>query len=79
MAATYTEGYRIGFEVTNKDISIKETVTIRYFLGFKSHILLMVIVVLFIRIRAAVAVLVHTPALKNICAIILGSTSRRTS
>lgn len=34
MADTYTEGYRIGFEVTNKDISIKETVTIRYFLGF---------------------------------------------
>ena len=32
MADTYTEGYRIGFEVTNKDISIKETVTIRYFL-----------------------------------------------
>ncbi len=30
-----TEGYRIGFEVTNKDISIKETVTIRYFLGFE--------------------------------------------
>lgn len=35
MADTYTEGYRIGFEVTNKDISIKETVTIRYFLGFE--------------------------------------------
>ncbi len=35
MADTYTEGYRIGFEVTNKDISIKETVTIRCFLGFE--------------------------------------------
>ena len=35
MADTYTEGYRIRFEVTNKDISIKETVTIRYFLGFE--------------------------------------------
>lgn len=35
MADTYTEGYRIGFEVTNKDISIKEMVTIRYFLGFE--------------------------------------------
>ncbi len=35
MADTYTEGYRIGFEVTNKDISIKETVTIRYFIGFE--------------------------------------------
>lgn len=35
MADTYTEGYRIGFEVTNKDISIKETVAIRYFLGFE--------------------------------------------
>lgn len=35
MADTYTEGYRIGFEVTNKDISIKETVSIRYFLGFE--------------------------------------------
>ncbi|MDE5718285.1 MAG: aminopeptidase, partial [Lachnospiraceae bacterium] len=38
MADTYTEGYRIGFEVTNKDISIKETVTIRYFLGFEQVI-----------------------------------------
>lgn len=35
MADTYTEGYRIGFEVTGKDISIKETVSIRYFLGFE--------------------------------------------
>ncbi len=35
LADTYTEGYRIGFEVCNKDISIKETVQIRYFLGFE--------------------------------------------
>ncbi len=38
MADTYTEGYRIGFEVTNKDISIKETTEIRYFLGFEQVI-----------------------------------------
>lgn len=38
MADTYTEGYRIGFEVTNKDISIKEIVSIRYFLGFEQVI-----------------------------------------
>lgn len=38
MADTYTEGYRIGFEVGNKDISIKETVNIRYFLGFERMI-----------------------------------------
>lgn len=35
MADTYTEGYRIGFEVGNKDISIKKTVNIRYALGFE--------------------------------------------
>lgn len=35
MADTCTEGYRIGFEVTGKDISIKETVAVRYFLGFE--------------------------------------------
>lgn len=35
MADTYTEGYRIGFEVGNKDISIKKTVGIRYCLGFE--------------------------------------------
>ena len=35
MADTYTEGYRIGFEVGNKDISIKKTVSIRYCLGFE--------------------------------------------
>lgn len=35
LADTYTEGYRIGFEVGNKDISIKKTVDIRYALGFE--------------------------------------------
>ena len=38
MADTYTEGYRIGFEVGNKDISIKQTVNIRYALGFERMI-----------------------------------------
>ena len=38
MADTYTEGYRIGFEVGNKDISIKKTVNIRYTLGFERMI-----------------------------------------
>ena len=38
MADTYTEGYRIGFEVGNKDISIKETVNVRYGLGFERMI-----------------------------------------
>lgn len=35
MADTYTEGYRIGFEVTNKDLSKKKIVEIRYRLGFE--------------------------------------------
>lgn len=35
MADTYTEGYRLGFEVTNKDLSKKRTVEIRYRLGFE--------------------------------------------
>lgn len=35
MADTYTEGYRIGFEVTGKDLSKKKTVEIRYRLGFE--------------------------------------------
>lgn len=35
LADTYTEGYRIGFETGNKDISIKKTVNIRYALGFE--------------------------------------------
>ncbi len=38
MADTYTEGYRIGFEVGNKDIKIKKTVNIRYCLGFERMI-----------------------------------------
>lgn len=38
LADTYTEGYRIGFEVGNKDISIKKTVNIRYCLGFERMI-----------------------------------------
>ena len=38
MADTYTEGYRIGFEVGNKDISIKKTVSILYALGFERMI-----------------------------------------
>ena len=35
IADTYTEGYRIGFEVTNKDIKKKKTVNIRYHIGFE--------------------------------------------
>lgn len=35
MAATFTEGYRIGFELGNKDISRKKTVNIRYCIGFE--------------------------------------------
>lgn len=35
IADTYTEGYRIGFEVTNKDITKKKTVNIRYHVGFE--------------------------------------------
>lgn len=35
MADTYTEGYRIGFEVTGKDLSKKETVRLTYRLGFE--------------------------------------------
>ncbi len=35
MARTYTEGYRIGFEVTGKDLSRKKTVNIRFCLGFE--------------------------------------------
>ncbi len=38
MADTYTEGYRIGFEAGNKDISKKKTVNIRYSLGFERMI-----------------------------------------
>ncbi len=35
IADTYTEGYRIGFEVTSKDITKKKTVNIRYHIGFE--------------------------------------------
>lgn len=35
MADTFTEGYRIGFIVGNKDISIKKSVSIHYNLGFE--------------------------------------------
>ena len=35
MADTYTEGYRIGFEVSGKDLSKKATVDVRYQLGFE--------------------------------------------
>lgn len=35
MADTYTEGYRIGFEVTNKDLSKKRTAALYYQLGFE--------------------------------------------
>ena len=35
IADTYTEGYRIGFEVTNKDIRKKKTVNVRYHVGFE--------------------------------------------
>lgn len=42
MADTYTEGYRIGFLMGNKDISKKKTVNIRYCLGFERMIKLSV-------------------------------------
>ena len=35
MADTYTEGYRIGFEVNGKDLSKKAVVDVRYQLGFE--------------------------------------------
>ncbi len=35
MAATFTEGYRIGFEVTGKDLGKKKTAQIRYPIGFE--------------------------------------------
>ena len=38
MADTYTEGYRIGFETGNKDITKKKIVNIRYSLGFERMI-----------------------------------------
>lgn len=38
MASTYTEGYRIGFVLGNKDLSKKKTVNIRYSIGFERMI-----------------------------------------
>lgn len=38
MADTYTEGYRKGFQVMGRDLSIKKTVGIRYELGFERMI-----------------------------------------
>ena len=38
MAFTFTEGYRKGFEAAGKDLSIKDTVNIRYRLGFEKVI-----------------------------------------
>lgn len=38
MADTYTEGYRIGFVTGNKDLSKKQTVDVRYALGFERMI-----------------------------------------
>ena len=38
MAKTFTEGYRIGFATTGRDISIKNSVNIRYALGFEPMI-----------------------------------------
>lgn len=38
MADTFTEGYRIGFEMTGKDLSKKKTVQIRYNVGFERMI-----------------------------------------
>ncbi len=38
MASTFTEGYRIGFAVAGKDLSIKKTVNIHYHLGFERMI-----------------------------------------
>lgn len=38
MADTYTEGYRIGFEMTGKDLSKKKTVQIHYNIGFERMI-----------------------------------------
>lgn len=35
MAVSFTEGYRIGFVVNGKDLSIKETVEVRYPIGFE--------------------------------------------
>ena len=39
MANTYTEGYRMGFVLGNKDLAKKKTVEIRYALGFERMVL----------------------------------------
>ncbi len=39
MANTYTEGYRMGFVLGNKDLSKKKTAEIRYALGFERMVL----------------------------------------
>ena len=39
MADTYTEGYRMGFVLGNKDLSKKQTAEIRYSLGFERMVL----------------------------------------
>ncbi|MFI3212022.1 MAG: aminopeptidase [Eubacteriales bacterium] len=38
MADTYTQGYQLGFAATQKDITIKNTVGIRYFIGMERMI-----------------------------------------
>lgn len=38
MADTYTEGYRIGFALTGKDITKKKTASIKYVIGFERMI-----------------------------------------
>lgn len=35
IADTFTEGYRRGFEITGKNLAIKKTVNIRFYLGFE--------------------------------------------
>lgn len=42
MADTFTEGYRIGFEATGKDLSIKKIAEIRYHLGFEPVVVIAV-------------------------------------
>lgn len=42
MADTFTEGYRIGFETTGKDISLKSVAEIRYPMGFERMVRLAV-------------------------------------
>lgn len=42
MADTFSEGYRIGFEVTGKDLSKKKVMEVRYHIGFEPMIILAV-------------------------------------